>query len=97
MSISVRMVCPLALASLISIGLPGIARPSLRHCGASSPGSHAVGFRTLWQLDYSRRYNTTFDDKTTYAPGKAPRPILMNVWYPATQAGDAKSRHTAST
>src|SRR5262249_41743325 len=36
------------------------------------------------------RYNTTFDDKTAYAPGKAPRPILVNLWYPASPAAGAK-------
>src|SRR5882757_7153190 len=46
-------------------------------------GPHAVGFRSTWRADPSRAYNMTFDDKTTYAPGKAPRPILINLWYPA--------------
>jgi len=58
--------------------------------GRLSPGPHAVGFRSAWELDYSRTYNTTFDDKTTYASGKAPRPVLVNVWYPAERAGDAR-------
>ncbi len=50
--------------------------------GGLQPGPHAVGFKSLWRLDDSRRYNMTFDDQTTYAPGKAPRPILVNLWYP---------------
>jgi hypothetical protein len=49
-----------------------------------------VAFKTSWQFDYSRRYNTTFDDKTTYAADKAPRPILVNLWYPATSPAGAK-------
>jgi hypothetical protein len=62
--------------------------------GKLSPGPHAVGFRTVWHLDYSRRYNTTFADQTTYATGKAPRPILINIWYPAKAAGNGKTmRH----
>ena len=52
------------------------------------PGPFAVGFRSLWQLDYSRVYNTVFDDKTAYASGKASRPILINIWYPAEQSPD---------
>jgi pimeloyl-ACP methyl ester carboxylesterase len=32
----------------------------------------------------------TFDDGTSYATGKAPRPILVNRWYPAAAAADAK-------
>src|SRR5262249_3233838 len=34
---------------------------------------------------FSRTYNRVFQDKTTYAPGKAPRPILINIWYPAKE------------
>jgi hypothetical protein len=58
--------------------------------GKLSPGPNAVGFRALWQLDYSRRYNMTFGDKRTYSTGKAPRPILVNIWYPAKTAGNDK-------
>jgi predicted dienelactone hydrolase len=36
----------------------------------------------------------TFGDKTTYATDKAPRPILVNIWYPAQSAGIGKTmRH----
>lgn len=46
--------------------------------------SYGVGFRSLWQFDYSRTYNILFDDKTVYSKLKAPpRPILINIWYPA--------------
>lgn len=55
-----------------------------------SPGPHAVGFKSLWRLDYSRRYNMTFPDKTVYARGKAPRPILVNQWYPAGKAAGSR-------
>ena len=58
--------------------------------GKLAPGPYTVGFRSLWQLDYSRVYNTTFDDKTTYATGKAPRPILINLWYPAERTDEIK-------
>jgi dienelactone hydrolase len=54
------------------------------------PGPFAVGFKSLWQLDYSRVYNTVFDDRTTYASGKAPRPILVNIWYPAERSSDIR-------
>jgi dienelactone hydrolase len=84
-----------ALAGILLIALPGLATaqsPPL--WGRLSPGPYAVGFRSLWQLDYSRRYNMTFGDKTAYAPGKAPRPILVNLWYPATTAaGDRPMPH----
>src|SRR5262245_29616651 len=53
-------------------------------------GPHGVGFRSLWQLDYTRAYNMTFGDKTTYAIEKAPRPTLVNLWYPADPDAKAK-------
>ncbi len=80
-----------ALAGLLVVGLAGRAgaqSPPL--WGKLPPGPHPVGFKSSWQLDYSRRYNITFDDKTTYAPGKAPRPILVNLWYPVAEVGDPK-------
>src|SRR5258708_6782127 len=46
-------------------------------------GPYAVGFRSPWQFDYTRTYNMTFEDQASYATGKAPRPILINIWYPA--------------
>ena len=64
------------------------AAPAPPPWGKLAPGPYTVGFRSLWQLDYSRVYNTVFDDKTTYASGKAPRPILINIWYPAERSND---------
>src|SRR5215471_8037299 len=91
----VQTIYPLALAALFAVELTGHANgqsPPL--WGKLSPGSHAVGFRTVWQLDYSRRYKMTFGNETTYATGKAPRPILINIWYPAKSAdGDKAMRH----
>lgn len=46
-------------------------------------GPHAVGFRSFWRADASRPYNMTYDDQSRYAPTQAPRPILINMWYPA--------------
>src|SRR5262245_41320014 len=87
-------ICQLALGLFVveSAGLAAAQSPPL--WGKLLPGSYKVGFRTVWQLDYSRRYNTTFADKTTYAPGKAPRPILINIWYPANAGGNGQTmRH----
>jgi pimeloyl-ACP methyl ester carboxylesterase len=86
-----RTVRRVALLGLLVIELPGLANAQTPPLWDKlPPGPYAVGFRTSWQLDYSRRYNMTFDDMTTYAAGKAPRPILMNVWYPADKVGGAK-------
>jgi dienelactone hydrolase len=78
-------ICPGGLAA--GAESPRISVPPF--WGGLAPGPFAVGFRSLWQLDYSRAYNTVFDDKTTYATGKAPRPILVNMWYPAEESSDA--------
>jgi pimeloyl-ACP methyl ester carboxylesterase len=59
--------------------------------GTLTPGPYTVGFRSEWKFDPSRTYQTTLDDKTSYAVGKAPRPVLVNVWYPAERSGDAPS------
>jgi tetratricopeptide (TPR) repeat protein len=91
MSNGVRTIRQGVLVGLLVIGLPCLARAEAPPLwGKLPPGRHAVGYKSSWQLDYSRRYNMTFDDKTTYAPGKAPRPILVNVWYPTGKVGDAK-------
>jgi dienelactone hydrolase len=87
-----RMTRRLVLAGLLVIASPGVmgAQPSPLW-GKLTPGPHAVGYTSSWQFDYSRRHNTTFADKSTYATGKSPRPILVNLWYPARKAGGAES------
>jgi hypothetical protein len=93
----VKTIYPLALAALFAVELTGHANgqsPPL--WGKLSLGSHAVGFRTVWQLDCSRGYNMIVGNATTYAAGKVPRPILINIWYPAKVAdGDKAMRHRA--
>ena len=54
--------------------------------GTLTPGPYTVGFRSSWRLDPSRAYNRVFHDKSTYSSGKSPRPILINMWYPALPA-----------
>lgn len=49
-------------------------------------GKHTVGFRSQFMLDHSRIYAAKFDQGGAYGVDKpAPRPILVNIWYPATQ------------
>lgn len=87
----IRTICRAARVGLLVIGSAGAADARLPPPRETLPrGPHAVGFKTSWQLDYSRRYDTTFGDGATYAPGKAPRPILVNLWYPAGEAADAR-------
>lgn len=69
----------LPLSTPVSFG----AEPAPLWAGLK-PGPHAVGFRSVWEFDHSRSFHMTFADKTAYALGKAPRPILINIWYPTT-------------
>lgn len=52
-------------------------------------GPHHVGFRATWTFDPARPYRTVFDGGKTYA---GPRPILVNVWYPAAAGGAPMNR-----
>jgi dienelactone hydrolase len=54
-------------------------------------GPFAVGFKSLWQLDYSRSYHLDSKDKAISVSAKAPRPILINIWYPARATTNAKA------
>jgi dienelactone hydrolase len=72
-----------------------------RHEAAARPGAapllragpHRVGFRAAWTFDEARRYRTAFDDGATYGGATgAPRPILVNLWYPADGGGQAMTR-----
>lgn len=52
-------------------------------------GRSHVGFRATWTFDPARPYRTTFDDGKTYT---GPRPMLVNVWYPAAAGGEPMNR-----
>jgi dienelactone hydrolase len=57
--------------------------------GSLKPGPNAVGFRSLYRLDHTRRYDPEFVTDATKLPAHKPRPIFIAVWYPA-QKTDAK-------
>lgn len=58
-----------------------------------SPGPYAVGFRAAWTFDDTRPYRTAFDNGATYGGATgAPRPILVNLWYPAAAGGTPTNR-----
>jgi pimeloyl-ACP methyl ester carboxylesterase len=50
-------------------------------------GSYGCGFRNEWRQDYGHRYQTKLEDGSVFGVDKSPRPILMNVWYPASGGG----------
>src|SRR5262249_22618755 len=51
--------------------------------GGLQPGPHAVGLATLYQFDYARRYDPEFGAGRCDPRAERPRPILVNIWYPA--------------
>lgn len=56
-------------------------------------GPYRVGFRATWTFDAARPYRTAFDDGATYGGATgAPRPILVNLWYPADGGGTPITR-----
>jgi hypothetical protein len=58
--------------------------------GSLKPGPHAVGYRSLYRLDHTRRYDPEFATDPTKPPAHKPRPIYIAIWYPA-QKTDAKT------
>ncbi len=83
---------PLAVALVTALVAPARAddAPLLPH------GPHAVGFRATILLDHGRAYRTTWDDGATYGgDGKAPRPVLLRMWYPATDVAPTTDEATA--
>jgi len=80
------------------LGLGGVAA-LLSSCASSraqAPAErteHRIGFRSSWELDPARTYRTQFDDGVTYGREKSPRPVLVNLWYPAASDG-RRMNHT---
>lgn len=58
--------------------------------GALAPGPHRVGFARWIEEDAARPWQMKFADGTRYADEPAPRPVLVELWYPAVAArGDS--------
>jgi acetyl esterase/lipase len=75
------LVTVVAVATFVSFR-PAIAQDPLLW-GSLKAGPHAVGFRSLFQLDYSRQYDQDYSSDPTKPPAPSPRPILIGLWYPA--------------
>lgn len=52
-----------------------------------------AGFKSYWVTDPARTYRTAFDGGKTYGLTKSPRPVLVNVWYPAVASGGVAMEH----
>lgn len=60
-------------------------------------GEHQVGFSTRIVTDSSRVYSTSFlEDENYGVEQKAPRPVLVNVWYPAVTSNDSSKMRYGS-
>ncbi len=77
-----QAVAPLAIVLLAVASTPAAAQDPLLW-GSLKPGPHAVGYRSLFQLDHTREYDPDYlPDSAVPAAHKA-RPILICIWYPA--------------
>lgn len=81
-----------ALFLLLLSSIPGSAQAQpYQLWGKLQSGPHDVGFRTTWQLDYTRTYKLASDASSGSPRAKAPRPILINIWYPARRSEHAEA------
>jgi pimeloyl-ACP methyl ester carboxylesterase len=81
MSRTLNRLVPCILPAALLLTMPSAAQAIGRD--GPEPGRYAVGFRVSWQFDSSRTFNLTFPDGSLFAKGKASRPVLVQVWYPA--------------
>lgn len=72
----------LSFILLVLIGVPSSAQQAFPF--QNKPGSFAVGFRVLGQVDPSRSYPST-----AAQAARKPRPIQTAIWYPAVKGGPA--------
>jgi len=61
--------------------------------GGLEPGPYAVGFRSEWSLDETRRYVVQLPQGGRY---DGPRPILVNLWFPAETVDESEWRSHAA-
>lgn len=47
-----------------------------------TPGAHQVGFKSFWRRDWSRSWTAPVD-ANGHQVGAVPRPVRINLWYPA--------------
>ena len=73
---------------MVTAGSGAASAPPL--WGNLRPGSHEIGFRTLFRSDRSRTWKPTRTYDGTFSPDLAGRPIQVNVWYPALADQSAK-------
>ncbi len=93
-----RMARSVGLLGVVSAALSAArasGAPDPRLWGTLMPGPHPVGFARSWQLDPTRQYAPAFraEGAPLGPPPECPRPILVNLWYPARQGGTTPMRY----
>lgn len=74
-----------SLFLLLLVSLPGIDVTALEG------GPHAVGFKALYQYDYTRSYTPKFDYENKPVPEEIARPMPIYVWYPAKNSSPRRT------
>jgi len=75
--------CAAAVALACAAGVWGQSQ----FWGELKPGRYPVGFRSLYQSDIARSYDTDYPAAGS-TPLKKPRPIFLAIWYPAAVLHD---------
>jgi tetratricopeptide (TPR) repeat protein len=83
-----RSVPPLLFAIVLCIsGIQRVYALSSTVWGNLKPGSHAAGFKVIFEYDTSRPYKRKHDYLGNPLKADRRRPIQINVWYPAASTG----------
>jgi hypothetical protein len=56
---------------------------------APKPGPYAVGFRVVFQYDYSRTFREAVDLLGKRSTDELARPVQTLIWYPAEKSGNS--------
>jgi len=84
-----KYLCAVPLVLLAFVSLGNSAGKSNLTFGVTF-GPHPVGFRVVYQYDYSRVYKPAFDLEGKPATGERARPIQTLIWYPAQPDNSAR-------
>lgn len=75
---------------ILSLGYePVIAQKTMLYPNLEK-GKYDIGFKTIIDFDYTRTYNLKYPNDTS-SQNHDPRPIIINIWYPAKANTKAKS------
>ena len=61
--------------------------------GNLEKGNYNVGFKVLYEFDYSRVYHGPQPVTGKSFPGETARPIRIGVWYPVAKTTGGKKMH----